>query len=146
MKYNIIFYLSKKTSYCEKALKKAFFSIGGEAHRVSSATTPIQLGEEVARSLKICPLTVIIGGLHTDGDDNLSTVLSRVFSNSSLTLENMRKLSGDSGSEGYIVRYKSQILLALPDSPADITSMCSENLLDFIREKVTVSENGCGKA
>ena len=104
MKYNLIFYLSKKTSYCEKALKKALAPIGGEAHLITSATTPVDLGTQVSRSLRICPLTVIIGGFISFEDDNLRVVLSRVFSNSKLTLENMRKLRTDGGNEGYIVR------------------------------------------
>ncbi len=135
MKYDLIFYIAKKTSYCEKALKKALVSIGGEVHRIVDAISPTALGEEVSRSLKLCPLTVIIGGLRSGDDDNLATVLSRVFSNSSLTLENMRKITAPGGEVGYIVRYKSQILLALPDSPAAIEEMCGEKLLRFIEEK-----------
>ena len=110
MKYDLIFYLSKKTSYCEKALKKALNNIGGEARRITAATTPVALGEEVANSLRLCPLAVIIGGFNSDYDDNLATVLSRVFSNSKLTLSNMRKLSADNGTQGYIVRDKNQSL------------------------------------
>lgn len=141
MKYNLIFYISKKTSYCERAIKKALCAIGGETHQITAATTPVALGEEVAHSLRICPLTVIIGGFQSMDDDNIETVLSRVFSNSSLTLENMRKLSAKSGAQGYIVRCKTQILLALPDSPDDITDMCGEELLSYISEKL-ISENG----
>lgn len=141
MKYNLIFYLSKKTSYCEKALKKALDPIGGEAHLITSATTPVELGAQVSRSLRICPLTVIIGGFNSYEDDNLRTVLSRVFSNSSLTLENMRKLSAESGSEGYIVRDKNQILLALPDSPDDVTEMCSDELLAYISDKLDTEKS-----
>lgn len=136
MKYNLIFYLSRKTSYCEKALTKKLSLIGGEKHRIISATSPVALGEEVSRGLRTCPLTVIIGGLSSADDDNLATVLSRVFSNSSLTLENMRKLSAGH-EEGYIIRYKSQILLALPDSPDAIGKMCSEELLHYISDKLT---------
>ncbi len=137
MKYNLIFYLSRKTSYCEKALKKALSPIGAEAHQITSATTPVELGAQVSRSLKLCPLTVIIGGFNSFEDDNLRVVLSRVFSNSKLTLDNMRKLSTESGSEGYIVRDKNQILLALPDSPDDITEMCSEELQEYIGSKLS---------
>ena len=140
MKYDLIFYISKKTSYCEKAVRKSLNKIGGEAHRITSAVTPVALGEEVTHSLKICPLTVIVGGFSSFDDDNLSTVLSRVFSNSPLTLDNMRRLTSPSGAQGYIVRYKTQILLALPDSPPDITAMCSEELLNFIREKTAPEE------
>ena len=137
MKYHLIFYMSKKTSYCEKAVKRRLSMIGGEAHRVVCATEPSMLGEEVVRGLRVCPLTVIIGGLGADGDDNLATVLSRVFSNSGLSLNNMRRLKAESGSDGYIIRYKSQILLALPDSPGDIEALCSDELLDFIMEKTS---------
>ena len=141
MKYNLIFYLSRKTSYCEKALKKSLSPIGAEAHQITSATTPVELGAQVSRGLKLCPLTVIIGGFNSFEDDNLRVVLSRVFSNSKLTLDNMRKLSTESGSEGYIVRDKNQILLAFPDSPDDITDMCSEELQEYIGSKLS-SVNG----
>ena len=139
MRYNLIFYLAKKTSYCEKTVKKELAQIGAKAYRVNNATSPVSLGDEVIRSLRSCPLTVIIGGLRSDDDDNLATVLSRVFSNSGLSLENMRKLTADSGAVGYIIRYKSQILLALPDEPADIGSMCGEKLLNFISEKLAAA-------
>ena len=136
MKYDLIFYLSKKTSYCEKALKKALSPIGAEVYQITSATTPVMLGDQVSRSLKTCPLTVIIGGFNSFDDDNLRTVLSRVFSNSPLTLENMRRLSAESGGEGYIIRDRGQILLALPDDPAAITQMCGEKLTAYISEKL----------
>lgn len=137
MKYDLIFYIAKKTSYCERAVRRALLTVGGEPHRIVSATSPTELGEEVSHSLRLCPMAVIIGGLGVDGDDNLTTVLSRVFSNSTLTLENMRKLTCESGETGYIIRYKNQILLALPDSPAAIEAMCGEELLHFIEEKLT---------
>ena len=135
MKYHLIFYIAKKTSYSEKAVKRRLKTIGGEAHRIVSATTPALLGEEVGRGLRTCPLTVIIGGLSSVSDDNLATVLSRVFSNSSLSLNNMRRLRAESGADGYIIRYKNQILLALPDSPENIEELCSDELLSFISEK-----------
>ena len=137
MKYHLIFYISKKTSYSEKAVKKRLKTIGGEAHRIVNATTPALLGEEVGRGLRTCPLTVIVGGLGSVGDDNLATVLSRVFSNSSLSLNNMRRLTNGNGVTGYVIRYKNQILLALPDSPEDIGELCSDGLLSYISEKAS---------
>lgn len=137
MKYNLIFYISKKTSYCERAVRKALQKIDGEVHQIIGVTTPVALGEEVTHSLKICPLTVIVGGFNSMDDDNLATVLSRVFSKSPLSLENMRKLTSQNGTDGYIIRYKTQILLALPDSPEDIESMFSEELLSYIESKLT---------
>ena len=138
MKYDLIFYIAKKTSYCEKAVKKAFSAVGAELYKVSGATSPVELGEEAGRSLRRCPLAVIVGGLSSYEDDNLAVVLSRVFSNSVLTLENMRKITAENGMEGYIIRYRNQILLALPDSPEAIESILSEKLLAYIREKTAV--------
>lgn len=136
MKYDIIFYISKKTAYCEKKLCKALSQIGGEKSRVIYATSPTELGDEVCESLRLCPLSVIIGGLSSLDDDNLAVVLSRVLSNSGLTLNNMRKITASSGHKGYIIRYRNQILLALPDSPDDIEEILSENLLKYIEEKI----------
>lgn len=135
MRYDLIFYLSKKTGYCEKRIRSLMKKADGELHGVCSASEPTVLGEKVCDSLRSCPLAVIVGGLRSADDDNLSTVLSRVLSNSGLTLENMRKLTAPSGEQGYIIRYKSQILLALPDSPDDIESMLGDNLLEYIKEK-----------
>lgn len=137
MKYDLIFYLSKKTAYCEKRLRMMLSSIGGELRQVSSAREPVALGERVCESLRICPLAVIVGGLRSADDDNLSVVLSRVVSNSGLTPENIRRLSSDSGAAGYIIRCKRQILLALPDEPDDIESMLGEDLLRYLKDKIT---------
>lgn len=136
MKYDIIFYISKKTSYCEKKLTKALSRIDAEKNRVIYATSPTELGDEVCESLRLCPLSVIIGGLSSIDDDNLAVVLSRVLSNSGLTLNNMRKITASSGHKGYIIRYKNQILLALPDSPDDVEEILSDSLLKYIAEKV----------
>ena len=137
MKYDLIFYLSKKTGYCEKRLKRIMAAIGFEANRIVSATTPTRLGEEVTHSLRLCQLAVIIGGLHSPDDDNLAVVLSRVFSVAAgISLKNMRKLTCDSGAEGYIIRCKSQMILALPDDPDEIETMLSGNVLDYLRAKL----------
>lgn len=135
MKYDIIFYISKKTGYCEKKLRASLKTVGGELNRVLLATSPSALGEETMKSLRTCPLAVIIGGLKSLDDDNLATVLSRVFSNSGLTLSNMRRLTCEKGLSGYVIRYKTQAILALPDDPEAIDEMLSEKLLNFLREK-----------
>ncbi|MBQ7219211.1 MAG: hypothetical protein IJS27_06850 [Ruminococcus sp.] len=136
MNYDLIFYIAKKTGYCEKRIKRVLGTIGGESHRIVSATSPTALGEEVTHSLRICPVAVIIGGLRSLDDDNLATVLSRVFSIAGISLNNMRKLSAKSGAQGYIIRYSSQMILALPDNPDDIESMLSEEVLGYIKEKI----------
>lgn len=137
MKYDLIFYLAKKTAYCEKRIRSLLGTVGAESNRIVSATSPASLGEEVVHSLRLCPLVVITGGLSSPDDDNLATVLSRVFSNSALTLENMRRITAASGTQGYIVRCRNQVLLALPDDPEDIASILSPDLLDYITQKTS---------
>ena len=136
MKYDLIFYISKKTGYCEKRLKRIMGAIEAEPRRIISATSPETLGEEVSRGLKVCPIVIIIGGLRSPDDDNLATVLSRVLSNSTLTLDNTRKITSDKGSQGYVIRCKNQMLLALPDDPDEIESIISPDLLRYIKEKI----------
>ena len=135
MKYDLIFYISKKTGYCEKRLCRRLSSIGAEPNRIVSATSPTELGEEVTHGLRLCPLVIIVGGLRSLDDDNLENVLSRVFSNSALTLDNMRKITAGS-LRGYVVRCKGQMLLALPDSPDAIDEILSDDLLRYIEEKL----------
>ena len=141
MKYDLIFYLAKKTGYCEKRLRSVMKPAGAETNRIVSAASPSELGEQTAHSLRLCPLVVIVGGLRSTDDDNLATVLSRVLSNSALTLDNTRKLTvpgknpdcGDAA--GYIIRYKSQMILALPDEPDAIEAILTPDLLAYIKEK-----------
>ncbi len=137
MKYDLIFYIAKKTGYCEKRLRKTLEGVGFEPNRIVSATSPPLLGDEVTHSLRLCRLVVIIGGLHSPNDDNLATVLSRVFSIAAIPLGNMRKLTADNAAEGYIIRYKSQMILALPDSPDDIEALLNEDVLQYIKEKLS---------
>ncbi len=135
MKYDLIFYIAKKTGYCEKRLRRILKTISAEPNRIVSAPSPCALGEETVHSLRLVPLAVIVGGLHSADDDNLAVVLSRVLSNSALTLDNIRKLASPNGDEGYIIRYKSQMLLALPDDPDAIEGMLTDDLLGYIKEK-----------
>lgn len=136
MKYDLIFYLSKKTGYCERRLRAELAKADGEPRRIVSAREPVALGERVCESLAVCPLVVIVGGMRSADDDNLSIVLSRVMSRAGLTLENTRRLSAPSGAQGYIIRCKQQILLALPDNPNDIAQMFSDDLLRYIGDKI----------
>ena len=139
MKYDLIFYIAKKTGYCEKRLRPIMREIDADPNRIVSATAPTALGEEVKHSLRLTPLVVIIGGLGSLEDDNLAVVLSRAFSNSSLSLEHMRKITSPTGERGYIIRYRSQIILALPDIPDEIEHMLTPDLLRYIAEKTAAS-------
>lgn len=132
MKYDILFYKSRKTSYCEKSLKRRFKKIDMSSNRVIASTAPETLGEALCKSLTLCNLVVIVGGFSQNDSENLVTVLSRVISSAGLTLDNVRKLKGNT-TDGYIIKYENQMILALPDDPNEISSLLSDTFLEYLK-------------
>lgn len=132
MKYDVLFYKSRKTSYCEKMLSAKLDSINMSSNRVIGSVAPTMLGETLCESLTLCNLVIIIGGFNTNDDENLVTVLSRALSNSNLTLSNTRKLKGDN-SNGYIIKYEKQIIIALPDDPDEIDAILNDKFLSYLQ-------------
>ena len=97
MKCNLVFYLARKTSYCEKALKKAIAEIDTGLHTICASTTPLMLGEKLTEALKTCNLVFIIGGLGFSGENRLSDVLSRALATTKVKIGDVRKLSNSVG-------------------------------------------------
>lgn len=132
MKYDLLFYKSRKTSYCEKALKQRLSEINMSANRVIASVAPTMLGQTLCESLRLCNCVVIIGGFSKSDSENLVTVLSRALSNSGLTLSNTRKLKG-AITDGYIIKYNKQIIIALPDNPSEIEFLLNDSFLEYLK-------------
>ncbi len=132
MKYDVLFYKSRKTSYCEKALKSRLSTIDMSANRVIASVAPTKLGETLCESLTLCNCVVIIGGFSINDSENLITVLSRAMSNSGLSLKNCRKLKG-AIYDGYIIKYNKQIIIALPDNPEEIDFLLNDSFLEYLK-------------
>ncbi len=132
MKYDVLFYKSRKTSYCEKALKGKLKTIELSPNRVIASVAPTKLGETLCESLTLCNLVIIIGGFSVNDDENLITVLSRAMSNSGLNLKNIRKLKG-AIYDGYIIKYNKQMIIALPDNPSEIEFLLNDNFLEYLK-------------
>lgn len=132
MKYDILFYKSRKTSYCEKALKKKLAEINMNVNRIIASVAPTKLGETLCESLTLCNCVVIIGGFSINDDENLSTVLSRAMSNSGLNLNNVRKLKG-AIYDGYVIKLNKQMIIALPDNPEEIEFLLNDSFLTYVR-------------
>lgn len=131
MKYDLLFYKSKKTSYCEKALKKHLGRANMETNRVISSVSPESLGQVLCESLTICSVVVIIGGFSINDSENIVTVLSRAMSNTGLTLNNTRKLRGVS-QNGYMIKYARQMIISLPDDPCEIKAIVNDSFISYI--------------
>lgn len=134
MKYDLIFYISKKTSYCSRMIKRYLKPIDFEENRVLSCTAPTTLGDMLCKSLTLCPLCIVVGGLSVNSDENTETVISRAMSSAQMSLQNVRKLQSENGQTGYILQYKKQIVLLFPDSPDDIESMLDTSLTEYIKK------------
>lgn len=143
MKCNLVFYLARKTSYCEKALKKALAEIDTELNTVCASTTPIMLGEKLTDALNTCNLVFIIGGLGFSGENRLSDVLSRALATTKVNISDVRRLSNSIGKNcGYLIRSGKQLIVALPDNPDELSAMLSPRLKAYIAKmyNLTYSE------
>ncbi len=135
MKCDLIFYLAKKTSYCEKALKKQLEELSLSLNQVTASTTPLMLGEKLIESLNRCNLVFIIGGLGFSGKNGLSEVLSKALSATKVTSSDIRKLRNELGKQyGYLIRCGKQIIIALPDKPDELSVMFTPALVKCIKE------------
>ncbi len=135
MKCDLIFYLARRTSYCEKALKKQLEEINLGLNQVTASTTPVMLGEKLIESLNRSNLVFIIGGLGFTGKNGLSDVLSKALSATKVTSSDIRKLKNDIGKQyGYLIRCGKQMIIALPDKPEELSEMFSDALIKCIRE------------
>ncbi len=132
MKYDLLFYKSRKTSYCEKTLRAKLSQIGMSENRIIASVAPTKLGETLCESLTLCNCVVIIGGFSVNDDENLVTVLSRAMSNSGLSLNNTRKIRGGI-YDGYIIKYNKQTIIALPDNPQEIDFILNDKFLEYLK-------------
>lgn len=133
MKSNLVFYLARKTSYCEKALKKTLSAISIELNSVCASTNPLMLGEKLTEALSTCNLVFIIGGLGFSGENRLSDVLSRALATSKVQITDVKKLANPVGKNcGYLIRSGRQLIVALPDNPEELKEMLSEDLKAYI--------------
>lgn len=134
MKCDLIFYLARRTSYCEKALRKQLEELGIELNVITASTTPLMLGEKLVSSFSRCNLVFIIGGLGFSGKSGLSDVLSKALSATKVTASDIKKLKNNLGKQyGYVIRQGKQMIVALPDKPEELSDMFSPALINCLK-------------
>lgn len=140
MDCQIIFYMSLKTGYCEKAVRRKLSGSGFNIATVSSAATVRDLGKCLADAVNKYDLIVIVGGLSKSGNDNIVQVLSHAFSRSNANLNIKKMLNPNiNGDNGYILESGEQIILVLPDEPESLEPMLSNSLIKYISTFFNVS-------
>ena len=130
MNFELIFYYSTKTNLCEKALKKSINGLDLNFRTALFATSPEKLGELVIDVFEKTNVVFVIGGF--SGDKNgIENVLSKVLATKSP--DDLKKLQNPlSSRDGYLIRQGGQLLIVLPDEPAEIEAIMAGALRNYI--------------
>lgn len=131
MNCSIIYYSARKTSFCEKALKKSFSELGLKLLSAVFAVKSEVLGRELIKAFDLCDTVFVVGGLEFSDDRNALKIMSQAVSDSEITLA--RKLKNDSGDDGCLIQSGKQLLVMLPDEPEQIEAMMHGVLSDYIK-------------
>ncbi len=118
MNCRIVFYSAKKTSYCEKALRKSVSGLGLNVKTASYAVNGEGLGEQLVEAFSDCDIVFTVGGLSFDDRRSIKTVMSNAVKN--IETDDCKKLKNSGGEDGYILRAGNQILVILPDNPEQL--------------------------
>lgn len=132
MNCQIIFYMAQKTGYCEKTLRRKFKNSQFKIAEASGAATVKELGVCLASAVSDCNFIIILGGLSKTGNENITHVLSRAFSQTTASLQIKKIINPIGGDDGYILESGEQIILVLPDSPEHIYAMVGNSLLKYL--------------
>lgn len=118
MDCKVIFYSARKTSFCERSLKKSFsqFSLGF----IESvfANNSKDFGKQVISAFEKCNIVFVIGGLGIDGNRGMKNIISNALE--STEFDECYKLKNSQGEDGYVVKCGLQMLVLLPDEPVQI--------------------------
>ena len=127
----IIYYSARKTSFCVKALKKAFPDMGLNMISAVFATMRSSLGEELKKAFDTCDVVFTVGGLEFEDNRSVRDIISQASAGSKPSL--CRRLENPKGDDGYLVRAGDQLLVMLPDEPLQIEEMTRGVLADYIK-------------
>ncbi len=131
MNCTIIYYSARKTSFCEKALKKCFPEMGLTLDTAVFATQKRGLGDALIGAFAKTDVVFTVGGLEFGDSRAICEIVSQAAAGSEPTL--CRRLKNDSGDDGYLIRAGKQLLVMLPDEPEQLAQMTRGALTAYIR-------------
>lgn len=131
MNCSIIYYSARKTSFCEKVLKKSFPDLGLNLSMAVFATKREALGEELAKAFNNTDTVFTVGGLGFDDRRSVRDLVSNASKDSEPDL--CRRLKNDGGDDGYMLRAGKQLLVMLPDEPEQIEEIMRGPLAAYIK-------------
>lgn len=127
----LIFYAARKTSLCERSLRKSFSELDMIAGESKFAANCKALGELVVSSLQTNDIVFVTGGLDIGGDTDSPSVFARALADN--PPKEMKRLKNSSGSGGYVFATESQAIILLPDDPQQIESIMNGALRGFLK-------------
>ena len=120
MKCMVVYYAARKTSLCEKALRRRLPELGLNMVAAVFAARREALGEELPRAFAAADVVLTVGGLGFSDARGIRNIVSQAVADSGVSL--CRRLPGSDG-DGYLIRAGSQLLVMLPDKPEGIEAM-----------------------
>lgn len=125
------FFAARKTSFCERALQKSFSELDLELVKTCFATDSEQLGVELTDAFKKLNVVFVVGGLGFDDEKGIKSIISRALCET--PVNDCKKLKNEYGDDGYVIRAANQLLVLLPDEPAQIEEIMHGPLKKYIK-------------
>lgn len=130
MNCRLVFFAARKTSFCERALQKSFSELDLELVKTCFATDSEQLGVELTDAFKKLNVVFVVGGLGFDDEKGIKSIISRALCET--PVNDCKKLKNEYGDDGYVIRAANQMLVLLPDEPAQIEEIMHGPLKKYI--------------
>lgn len=130
MNCRLVFFAARKTSFCERALQKSFSELDLELVKTCFATDSEQLGVELTDAFKKLNVVFVVGGLGFDDEKGIKSIVSRALCET--PVNDCKKLKNEYGDDGYVIRAANQLLVLLPDEPAQIEEIMHGPLKKYI--------------
>ena len=131
MNCRLVFFAARKTSFCERALQKSFSELDLELVKTCFATDSEQLGVELTDAFKKLNVVFVVGGLGFDDEKGIKSIISRALCET--PVNDCKKLKNEYGDDGYVIRAANQLLVLLPDEPAQIEESMHGPLKKYIK-------------
>ena len=131
MNCRLVFFAARKTSFCERALQKSFSELDLELVKTCFATDSEQLGVELTDAFKKLNVVFVVGGLGFDDEKRIKSIISRALCET--PVNDCKKLKNEYGDDGYVIRAANQLLVLLPDEPAQIEEIMHGPLKKYIK-------------
>lgn len=138
MNCHIIFYMAKKTSLCEKALKKSIDTFSIHSEKTIFATSPKQLGSSLINALSVSNIVFTVGGLSDFDEASIENVFSNALSkHPEAEVKKLRNTISD--NHGYLITQGCQAIIALPDEPDEISNILNKSVQEYLQKHINLN-------